>query len=340
MIRMKRPMALAAGVAAFLIAAHSLAEPLQRKKKQEDVTQTLEVLPEPPAALAAETGRLAFVVAPMTAKGLMSQQAREALKSLAGQARGARFVRIRALVAGTGDLRRIQTIVSEELSERKLSLPVLTVVQVGGLPLEGAQVLMEAVVEQKKAKRGAGLVVASGRGANGREALEKLSAAFKAAGGGEPLRLSCAVASGEMQSEARASAAEVFPALPAAIYQAQRLPAEAGAVCEGFAAPGATAGVARVVFAGSQLAFRYQAADARLAYQRLEKTLAGAGTSLKRALVLNVYPLSPQMAVLAASVQSEFVSGAPAGVSVPHEGLPSIDASFALEAIAEAGAGT
>jgi len=54
------------------------------------------------------------------------------------------IVRLRAFVAGTGDLRRVQAIVSEVFTDRKLPLPVLTTVQVGALPMDEAQVELEA----------------------------------------------------------------------------------------------------------------------------------------------------------------------------------------------------
>src|SRR5262245_46020771 len=120
------------------------------KKKKEEETQTLQVPRDPPAAVTAETRRLVFHVSPLSSKGLLSQQVRDGLKALFKQSGNAAIVKIRAFVAGTGDLRRVRDIVSETFTDHKLNLPALTVVQVGGLPLEGAQVQLESAAVAKK----------------------------------------------------------------------------------------------------------------------------------------------------------------------------------------------
>jgi enamine deaminase RidA (YjgF/YER057c/UK114 family) len=52
--------------------------------------------------------------------------------------------------------------------------------------------------------------------------------------------------------------------------------------------------------------------------------------------VLNVYPLSRSIGELVRKIQPEFFDRArpPAGTTLPFEGLPSLDASFAVDAIA------
>jgi len=342
--------ALAAATAIFLL--DSIATPLQRKKKkEEEITQTLEVLPDPPAALTAETTRLSFLSAPLSAKGLLSQQTRDALKALLASSRGSQFIKIRAYVAGTGDLRRVQSIVSEVFSDRKMQLPVLNVVQVGSLPLEGAQVLIEATLQGKKPVNPSGVLFAAVEGETPRQALDQLAAAASQAGSPaqDLLRLTCSVTDGSMLQQTRDLAASMFPRSILVILQAQRLPAQPATACDAVArlASPVAAGVRfypnavavsapRLVFAGSQLAFRYQESDARLAFQRLEKTLQSAGSSLKRTIFLNIYPLSPQLSDLVRKVRPDFLdtNHPPAGHSLPVEGLPSMDASFGLEAVA------
>lgn len=364
--------AVAALTVAFLLQA--VAFPNQRKKKKDvDFTQTLEVLPEPPLAIPAETARLAFFAAPLTAKGLLSQQTRDALKALVAVARGAQFIKIRAFVAGTGDLRRVQSIVSEVFSERKMTLPVLSVVQVGALPLEGAQVQLEAVVQERRVVNPMGLAFISGQDSTGvepaatlvRQSGERLRRALEAAGTGpaEMLRVSCFVTSLEGASIMRNSMAGMFPRAQLTIVQTQRLAERHAAECEGTArlrtAPAAEVvfinpeglpvsknysqialvSAPRLIFAGNQLAFRYREEDARLAFQRLEKTMQAAGGSLRRVVMLNTYPLSTQMADLVRKVRFEFMDQArpPASTMLPFQGLPSMDASFGLEAVAVAG---
>lgn len=343
----------AAWAVVLLMMAELAAGASQRRKKQkeeEEITQTLELPPEPPASVQADPARLAFVHAPLSARGLLSQQTRDGIRALLQNARGARFVRIRAWVAGTGDLRRVPMIVSEIFSERKQPLPVVTVVQVGALPLEGAQVQLEAVVEQRR-PAGAGAVFAAVSSRTPEETFARLRRTM--AGAGVPPQaagsLVCGVTSPELLDPVRREAAQAFPRTVLLAFQVQRLPAEPAVACEAAAplaepVPGGVRrldsavalSVPRVIFTGAQLAFRYEESDARLAYQRLERTLQQAGSSLKAAVVLNIYPLSRQLAELAGRIRAEFVDPAspPAGLVVPYEGLPSMDAAFALEAVA------
>jgi enamine deaminase RidA (YjgF/YER057c/UK114 family) len=348
MISVFRAVGMAAAAVLFM---NSAADGLQRKKKQEEeITQTLELPPDPPAAVTADPSRLAFLQGPLSAQGLLSRQTREALRLLIQNARGARFVRIRAYVAGTGDLRRVQSIVAETFAEKKQPLPVLTVAQVGALPLEGAQVQLEAVIEQRK-PAGAGTVFAASESPSPQGALDQIQRTLQQAEAlsDAPISLVCGVSSGDQLEPLRRAAYAAFPRAAFVSFQLQRIPGPPLVACQAAASiarpvaggvrrlgAGVAVSAPRIILSGAQLAFRYEESDARLAYQRLDRTLQQAGASLKHALLLNVYPLSAQLAELAARIRSEFVNTAqpPAGLVVPLEGLPSIDGAFALEAVA------
>src|SRR5512144_818419 len=122
MVMMRRNIAFLLGVS-LLAAGHALAQSATTpgpprikppKKEKEPETQTLPLPPDPPSAVIAETGKLAFHVSPLSSKGLLTQQVHDALKSLDRASGGATFVKLRAFVAGTGDMRRVATIVAEE----------------------------------------------------------------------------------------------------------------------------------------------------------------------------------------------------------------------------------
>ena len=132
------------------VAVHASAQKGKKKTDEQPVTQTLPVLKDPPGAVSAETDRIVFHVSPLSNKGLLSQQVRDALKALLHDTRGAAIVKLRAFVAGSGDMRRVSTIVSETFTEHKLALPAVSTVEVGALPLEGAQVVIESVAVDKK----------------------------------------------------------------------------------------------------------------------------------------------------------------------------------------------
>src|SRR5580704_6004916 len=131
-----------------------------KKKNADDTTQTLDLPKDPPVVAMGETRRLIFNVSPLSAKGLLSQQTREALKAILKANGGVPVVHIRAFIAGSGDLRRVPQIVSEMFAEKKMALPSVSVVQAGGLPLENAQVVIEAVSAMKREMNPDGLAFA------------------------------------------------------------------------------------------------------------------------------------------------------------------------------------
>src|ERR1051326_219634 len=114
-----------------------LALPAQKKKKEE-ITQTLQLPKELPGAVSGDTRHLTFHVTPLSAKGLLSQQIRDALKALAHESGSETVLKIRAFVAGSGDLRRVRDLVSEVFTDRKQPLPALSLIRAGALPTEGS----------------------------------------------------------------------------------------------------------------------------------------------------------------------------------------------------------
>jgi enamine deaminase RidA (YjgF/YER057c/UK114 family) len=342
------------------------------KKKKEDETQVLQVPKELPTALTAETRRLTFQVTPLSAKGLLSQQTREALHWLQHSNNGT-VLKLRAFVAGSGDLRRVRELVSETYTERRLPLPVLSLVQVGALPLEGAQVVMESTAAAKKETNEYGLVYISGQSVAGggpldpvtplvRQSMERLATAVKAAGS-EPadvMRVTCFLSSLDYFSEVRNLLATTYSAAALNLVQVQRAPTRALAECEavarlrwntgtavhmlnpaGLASTGtfsqvALIGAPKVILTGSQEAFGFQDADARLAFQRLQRAVEQAGGSLQDVAFASLYPLSASITEQVRKIRGEFYNRAPppAGTMLSFEGLPSMDAGFAVDIVA------
>lgn len=300
--------------------------PPKKDKKTELPNQALEQLPQLPLVLPADGTKLSFLGAPLSNHGLLSQQTRDALKWMIAQSRGAQFVRIRAFIAGSGDLRRVPQLVSEVFAERHLSLPVVVALQIGALPLEGAQVQLEATLRQGRPVNPGGVRFAAFEAESSEAALSKLKQA------GELLRATCFVPSVEGRA----------PVDGVVWIQAQRLSAQTTTWCEGVIRNAGSAGTAQtLIFTGAQLAFSFSEEDARLAYERLEKTLKSANSTLKNAVFLSFYPLSAQLAELARRTGASFLGGAlnashePAGIrKIVFEGLPSMDAAFAVEAVA------
>jgi enamine deaminase RidA (YjgF/YER057c/UK114 family) len=343
------------------------------KKKKEEETQTLLVPKDPPAAVVAETRRLVYHVTPLSGKGLLSQQVRDALKALSRLTGSASVVKLRAFVAGSGDVRRVREIVSSTFTDRKQPIPVLAVVQVGGLPLEGAQVVLESVSVAKKDVNDYGLAFIAGQAATSsnpldpvlplaQKSLESVRIAAKAAGS-EPddvLRVTCFLSSLDHSQEVRQLFATEYPKAAFDYLQVQRAPTRAVAECEAVArlrwntgrplhmlnpdglpkSPNysqiALVSSPKVVLTGAQVSFGFQDSDARLAFQRLDKVMEQFGSSLRQAAMVQLYPLSQSLADQARKVRAEFYepNRPPAATMLVFEGLPSMDAGFAVDAVA------
>jgi len=290
-------------------------------------TQTLPAFRDPPAAVAAETGRLIFNVSPLSNKGLLSQQIRDALKALLRDTHGAQIVKLRAFVAGSGDMRRVPAIVSEVFTERKLDLPAVTTVEVGALPMEGAQVVIESVAVSKRLENPNGLAFYPARPV---AELRPIAGA---------LRATCFLSFLDDLATVKSAASAAFPGAALNFVQTQRLALERVNVCESVAKFGGSAEGAAVVHApkivmtGLQMAFRTTDADLRLAFERLGRALDPLGASAKDVFWVSGYTLTRPVQDKARLLEGEFFNGA-CGTLLLFEGLPSLDAGMAVDVIA------
>jgi enamine deaminase RidA (YjgF/YER057c/UK114 family) len=345
----------------------------QKKKNKEDETQTLQLPRELPASVAGPTHRLVFRVTPLSAKGLLSAQVRDGLHALLRQSGSETVLKIRAFVAGSGDLRRVRDLVSEVFTDRKQPLPSLCLIRAGGLPLEGAQVALEAISAAHKDVDPFGLAWISAQVEKSDNPLDppaplaarslaRLGKAIVAAGAApaDVLRVTCFLSRLDGAAELRAAIAGQYPHATSDIVQPQRTPPEAMAACEAVARlrsdPGAPLRLlspetssaeagqsqvalvnsADVILTGTQASFGYQEADSRLAFDRLRKELQQAGASPADVAFVHYYPLSGRIAQQVRQLRTTFLSSDPPPASslVVFEGLPSMDAGFALEAVA------
>ena len=343
------------------------------KKKKEEETQVLQVPRDLPAAVAGETGRLRFHVTPLSGKGLLSQQVRDALKALDRETGSDPVLRIRAFVAGSGDLRRVRDLVSETYTDRRRPLPALSLVRAGGLPLEGAQVVLEAVSAGKKVSNPNGLAFISAPVATSESPLDpvaplaersltRMREAVRAAGleSSDVLRVTCFLSSLDNLAATRKLVEAEYGRAALNYVQTERAPNRALAACEAVARlrvnPGARlralnpegmprqsgessvalVGSPRVVLTGTQAAFGAQESDGRLALGRLQKALEQAGASISDVAWAGFYPLSGGVTAQVRKLRGDVFDTAqpPASTVVPFEGLPSMDSTFAVDAIA------
>ena len=322
----------AAGVAAGQSSPLRIKPP---KKEKEPETQTLPLPPEPPSAVIAEAAKLAFHVSPLSAKGLLTQQVHDALKALDRANGGATFIKLRAFVAGTGDMRRVATIVAEEFSAKKMPLPAVTTVQVGALPVEGAQVVIESISQEKDDKNDRKTLNPNGLAFFSARPAPELAAAAKAEDA-VMVQVTCFLGDLSQTDGARRAVTSAFPRAAANFVQLTRLAAQPGISCEGVGRlqkPGRSP--AKLVFTATQMAFGEKEQDLRLAYGRLGRELEAMKASYADTLVMSIYSLNRTMADRAAALAPEFLGGTRLASSTQIvEGLPSLDATVAIELVA------
>jgi enamine deaminase RidA (YjgF/YER057c/UK114 family) len=283
---------------------------------------------------------------------------RSALKALNRSLRGAVPVQIRAFVAGSGDMRRVQAIVSEEFTDRRRPLPVLNVIQVGSLPLAGAQVVLEVMAVQRKPVNTHGLAFIAGQASTMKDPAGPLIQAVKKLGLPEVSvrRVTCFLNSLEGLGSLRSRVATAFPKAAANYVQLRRAALDDFAECEAVAAlqtkpqqpvtfvspmPGrysqaALVGPGKIALTGTQLAFRAQEADIRLAFERLGNALETVGGRYDQVAFTRIYPLTQAVADQIRKIRFEFLKAdrPPASTLLLFEGLPSLDASFGIDVIA------
>jgi enamine deaminase RidA (YjgF/YER057c/UK114 family) len=280
--------------------------------------------------------------------GGLSAQIRRSLTDLIRDTHGETIVKLRAFVAGAGDARRVEAEAAAIFSERKLPLPVLSILQVGGLDDAAAQVVIEAVVSTPHTPNPNGLAFIAGqRGATLREAFEKMKHAASAAtvASDRLLRMTCFTSRIEDYEATRASVLKIFPHAAFNLVQAVRDPGNDASMCEAVGqlseAPargelvwlnGTRATLVnsrRLVFTGLQLTFGSFLDDAHEAFLRLHRA-ASALQPVEVPVQVNAFSLN----AYAGSALVKTTSFPQSTFTVQTvEGLPAIDASAGIEAI-------
>lgn len=333
---------------AVLLGAAVLVFGAQRKKNEELKSQVLPLPPEPPMALAADTEELDFHLSPLLRTGGLAAQIRQSLNDLIRDTHGETIIKLRGFVAGAGDARRLQAEVTQIFSDHKLPLPVLSILQVGALGDQAAQVVIEAVVSTHRTVNPYGLAFLAGQaGPSLDDAVAHLKASAKTAGVESERVLTCTCFTSRIESleATRATIRAMFPKSEINVVEALRDPANDASTCQ---AVGQLAGAARggpvvwlknsrttlvtshrLVFTGLQLTFGAYLDDAHEAFIRLQRAASA------------LQPVEAPVEVNAFSLDASAGSALRKSASVPAsvftvqtvEGLPSIDASAGIEAV-------
>jgi enamine deaminase RidA (YjgF/YER057c/UK114 family) len=196
--------------------------------------------------------------------------------------------------------------------------------------------------------------VSGSPGKDGREAVRQLQTAADAAGikTVSMLRTTCFLSSLDELSAARTALQGAFPSAVANYVQPQRLALETSSRCEAVGrldTPPASAVVwispqaalvnaPKIILSGIQMAFGEQDADIHLAFERLRRELEMQGVTYKDVFWSSIYPLTRPVAQKVETIRFEFYdrSRPPAGTLLLFEGLPSLDATAAMDILAAA----
>lgn len=337
---------LCAALAALLFSPGLLAQ-RNRKSTEEPKPQILPLPPVLPMALAADTATLDFHISPLLLTGGLSAQIRQSLNDLIRDTHGETIVKLRAFVSGAGDARRVEAEVGQIFTDKKRPLPVLSIIQVGGLGNERATVVIEAVVETHRTLNPNGLAFLAGQsGASFPQAFQRLQASAQAASVSPDHVLKCTCFTSEPDYAVTRSAIQTaFPNALINIVQPLRDPASQASMCEAVAqlseppAEGAVVWLQnaratlvnshQLVFTGLQLTFGNFLDDAHEAFTRLHRA-ASALQPVEAAVEVNAFSLD----AYAGSALRKTTSFPPSTFTVqPVEGLPAIDASAGIEAV-------
>jgi enamine deaminase RidA (YjgF/YER057c/UK114 family) len=258
----------------------------------------------------------------------------------------------------------VRDLVSEVFTDRKQPLPALSLIRAGGLPLEGAQVVMEAIVAGKKEVSPRGLVFLSAPVVTSEnpldpvaplaaQSLERLKRAVKTAGSesSDVLRVTCFLSSLEDLAATRKLVEADYPKAALNYVQTQRSPSRALAGCEAVARltwntgkrvhfqpddgepQAALVAAQHVVLTGTQVSYGYLEINSRLAFGRLQKVLEASGVSGRDVAFAHYYPLADPLAAQVRKLRPEFFATS-AGSLILFEGLPGMDAGFAVDVVA------
>jgi hypothetical protein len=324
---------------------------LARQHKKHDDEPKTEVMPLPPQlpmALAADTQTLDFHISPLLGTGGLDAQIRRSLNDLIRDTHGETIIKLRAFVSGAGDARRVGAETGQIFTDHKLPLPVVSIVQVGALGGESAEVVIEAVVATKRDINPNGLAFFSGQSAPSfRQAAERLAESARAASvpAGHVLTCTCFASILGDYASMRAALQSEFPNSAINIVQPLREPGDGAATCEAvgqLSAPPRNGPVEwlskaratlvnspQLVFTGLQLTFGNYLDDAHEAFLRLERAVS-AVQPVEAPVEIDAFALDSY----AAAALSKTTTAPPATFTVESvEGLPAIDASAGIEAV-------
>ncbi|MFM2124405.1 MAG: hypothetical protein RL328_856 [Acidobacteriota bacterium] len=322
-----------------------------------------------PSATRAQTARLSFGVGSVSEKGTLDQQVTASLTGLWKTHGKARIVKVRAFVTGAADGEQVPKLVAKAFTQKKLSVPVVSVIRVGALPAPRALVILETIAEAPTVQNPNGLVLVSGQLTSAPKApnpaaaplAERSLANLKTALAGmqvEPpavLRVTCFASTLADQAQVQSMIRAQFANAAVNLMQIQKEPENQEVECEAVArlskapngpvqlvnptnaafAQAAMVNAPEIIFTTTHTGSG--ADDAvRTAFRALDATLQSAGASLDTIFYAYAYPVNAMMLQKYRDVRFEFLKRdrAPASTNLAFEGVMTPDHTIGVDVIA------
>lgn len=344
-----------------------------QKKIEEEKPQVLALAPEAPDYIKAETARYSFLALPAEESGLLSRQVEESMKNLRRLLKKRKVLRITAWVGGAGDARRVSSSIRELLAKWKMPIPAISVIRVGALPSRASRVAFDVEVEEEDPVNPHGLLFLAGVRTVAPEfrfeikpefeqSLRTLEERLREEGAAptDVLHVRCFVSVTEDMPTLELALRQRFSNAVARVLQSVRASPEAYANCNLIARLGKApvqplearvitpreneppitsllkTNARTLVISSGQLGFRSTDADLALAFERLQNTLAAAGTTLANAAQLSILAASLDIGRRTEAQGRKYLNSRydPAILRVNVEGLPALDATVSLDTIA------
>jgi enamine deaminase RidA (YjgF/YER057c/UK114 family) len=357
-----------------LFACLLLAVPLPAQKKvEEEKPQVLALAPEAPDFVKAETARYSYLPLPVEDNGLLSRQVEESMKNLRRLLKKRKVLRITAWVGGAGDARRVSSNIRELLAKWRMPIPAISVIRVGALPNRASRVAFDIEIEEEDPVNPHGLLFLAGVRTVAPEfrfdikqefdqSIRTLEERLREEGAtpADALHVRCFVSVTEDMQPLELALRQRFPNATPRVLQSLRSSPESYANCNLIARLGKApvqplearvitpreneppitsllkTNARTLVISSAQLGFRATDADLALAFERLQHTLAAAGTTLANAAQLSILAASLDVGRRTEAQGRKYLNSRydPAILRVTVEGLPALDATVSLDTIA------
>ena len=329
------------------------------------------LLAEQPATAVARaaTARLAFGVAPTAPRGTLAQQVQSGLDQLWKLHGSSRIVKVRAFVAGSAEATRVPDLVAQAFAQKKQPVPVVSVIRVGALETEAAQVVLESIAEASTVQNLNGLVFVSGQLSTAPKGpapaaaplAERSLTNLKTALAGmqvEPpavLRITCFASTLVDQAKIRSLIKAQFANAALNLVQIQKDPENQEVECEAVArlskapsgpvqlvnptnaafAQAAMVNAPEIIFTMTHASSGSDDA-VRSAFRALDSTLQAAGADLGTIFYAYAYPINAMMLQKYRDVRFEFLKRdrAPASTNLAFEGLMAPGDTVGVDVIA------